>query len=60
MMTFEVTPQLALEIKKEIANCQIIIAKEMQISEDLRYYHVIESNQKHIQKLRQALTNGFL
>ena len=23
-MTFEVTPQLAIEIKKEIANCQII------------------------------------
>jgi hypothetical protein len=60
MISITITPEIAIEINSEIVKLQTLIAREMNISEDLRYTHKIELYQSKIQELKQGLSNGFI
>ena len=60
MISITVTPEIAVEIQQSIAQFQVLIAREMSISEDLRYTDKIELYQSKIQELKQGLANGFI
>lgn len=60
MISITVTPEIAVEIQQSIAEFESLIAREMSISEDLRYTHKIELYQSKIQDLKQGLANGFI
>jgi hypothetical protein len=60
MISIAVTPEIAIEIQSSISQFENLIAREMNISEDLRYTHKIELYQSKIQELKQGLSNGFI
>ena len=60
MISITITPEIAIEIQSSIAQFENLIAREMNISEDLRYNHKIELYQSKIQELKQGLSNGFI
>lgn len=60
MISITVTPEIAIEIQSSIAHFENLIAKEMNISEELRYTDKIELYQSKIEELKQGLSNGFI
>jgi hypothetical protein len=60
MISITVTPEIAIEIQSSISQFEKLIAREMSISEDLRYTDKIELYQSKIQELKQGLSNGFI
>lgn len=53
--TIELTAEYVKRVKSAISETENLIAREMKISEDLRYHSKIEGWKAHIEKL-----NGFL
>jgi hypothetical protein len=60
MISITITTEIAVEIQESIAQFESLIAREMSISEDLRYTHKIELYKSKIQELNQGLANGFI
>jgi hypothetical protein len=60
MISIAVTPEIAIEIQSSISQFENLIAREMNISEDLRYTDKIELYQSKIEELKQGLSNGFI
>lgn len=60
MGTIKITPEIKLEIENSINQFKKQIAKEMSISEDLRYNDKINIWTSKVVELQKSLINGLL